>query len=67
MKAERPTFVVVGRSFIINIRYIYLINPVQGDLMLFDSANPSQIRLHASQEALNRLKNELASISGITA
>lgn len=65
MKTERPTFVVVGRSFIINIGYIYLINPVQGDLVLFDSTNPSQIKLHASQEALNRLKNELAAISGI--
>ena len=59
MKAERPTFVVVGRSFIINIDYIYLINPIQGDLILFDSSNPAQIKLHASQEALNRLKTEL--------
>ena len=48
-----------------NIGYIYLINPVQGDLVLFDSTNPSQIKLHASQEALNRLKNELTAISGI--
>lgn len=61
MKAERPTFVVVGRSFIINIDYIYLINPIQGDLILFDSSNPAQIKLHASQEALNRLKTELTS------
>lgn len=66
MKAERPTFVVVGRSFIINIAYIYLINPVQGDLILFDAANPSRIKLHASQEALNRLKKEIGAMSGVT-
>ena len=65
LKAEQPTFVVVGRSFIINIAYIYLINPVQGDLILFDAANPSQIKLHASQEALNRLKSEVAAMAGI--
>ena len=66
MKAEKPVFVVVGRSFIINIAYIYLINPVQGDLILFDAANPSRIKLHASQEALNRLKKEIGAMSGVT-
>lgn len=65
MKTEKPTFVVVGRSFIINIGYIYLINPIQGDLVLFDSSNPALTKLHASQEALNRLKNHLATLSGI--
>ena len=54
MKAEKPVFISVGRSFIVNLAYIYLINPVQGDLILYDSR--SQIKLHASQEALNRLK-----------
>ena len=54
MKAEKPVFISVGRSFIVNISYIYLINPIQGDIVLHDSK--SQIKLHASQEALNRLK-----------
>ena len=54
MKAEKPVFISVGRSFIVNLSYIYLINPVQGDMVLYDGK--SQIRLHASQEALNRLK-----------
>ena len=56
---ERPTFIVVGRSFIINMGYIYRINPVQSELMLFDSSTPQQIKLHASQEALNKLKKEI--------
>ena len=63
METEKPTFVVVGRSFIINLSFIYRINPVQGELILFDSANPAQMTLHASQEALNRLKTELVSMS----
>ena len=65
MKAEKPVFVVVGRSFIVNIDYIYLINPVQGDLILFDSTNPAQFRLHASQEALNKLKRELLTLNTV--
>ncbi len=59
LKTEKPMFVVVGRSYIINISFIYRINPVQGELILFDSSNPAQTTLHASQEALNRLKREL--------
>ena len=54
MKAEKPVFISVGRSFIVNISYIYLINPIQGEMVLYDGK--SQIKLHASQEALNRLK-----------
>ena len=56
MRAEKPVFISVGRSFIINLTHIYLINPVQGNLILYDSRAPQQIKLHASQEALNRLK-----------
>ena len=56
MRAEKPVFISVGRSFIVNLTHIYLINPVQGDLVLYDSRAPQQIKLHASQEALNRLK-----------
>lgn len=64
MKSERPTFVVVGRSYIVNMAYIFLINPAQGELMLFDSANPGQTRLHASQEALSKLRREIACLEG---
>ena len=56
MRAEKPVFISVGRSFIVNLSYIYLINTVQGDMVLYDSRVPQQIKLHASQEALNRLK-----------
>ena len=60
---ERPTFIVVGRSFIINMAYIYRINPVQSELTLFDSSTPQQIKLHASQEALNKLKKEILTLN----
>lgn len=56
MRVEKPSFVSVGRSFIVNLAYLYLINPAQGDMVLYDRATPQQIKLHASQEALNRLK-----------
>ena len=59
LRDEKPTFIVVGRSFIINLAYIFRINPVQSELMLFDSSKPEQISLHASQEALNKLKKEI--------
>lgn len=59
LRNERPTFIVVGRSYIINMAYIYRINPVQSELMLYDSSAPAQIKLHASQEALNKLKKEI--------
>lgn len=59
LRNEKPTFIVVGRSYIINLAYIFRINPVQSELLLFDSSKPEQISLHASQEALNKLKKEI--------
>jgi DNA-binding LytR/AlgR family response regulator len=59
LRDEKPTFIVVGRSYIINLAYIFRINPVQSELTLFDSSKPEQISLHASQEALNKLKKEI--------
>ncbi len=59
LRDERPTFIVVGRSYIINLAYIFRINPAQSELLLFDSSKPQQISLHASQEALNKLKKEI--------
>lgn len=63
MKNERPVFIVVGRSWIINMDYIYRINPTLGELVIFDPCNPSLVNLHASQEALNKLKNEIISLN----
>lgn len=59
LRDEKPTFIVVGRSYIINLAYIFRINPAQSELLLFDSCKPQQISLHASQEALNKLKKEI--------
>ena len=59
LRDEKPTFIVVGRSYIINLAYIFRINSVQSELILFDSSKPEQISLHASQEALNKLKKEI--------
>lgn len=56
LRTERPAFITVGRSYIVNITYIYRINPVKGELTLFDRNRPSLTELHASQEALNSLK-----------
>ena len=63
LRDDKPTFIVVGRSYIINMAYIFRINPVQSELVLFDSAAPAQTCLHASQEALNRLKKEIMAIN----
>lgn len=63
LRNEKPTFIVVGRSYIINMAYIFRISPVQSELVLFDSTAPSQTSLHASQEALNRLKKEILAIN----
>ncbi|MDE6147065.1 MAG: hypothetical protein K2G18_03285, partial [Bacteroidales bacterium] len=52
-------FVVVGRSLIVNLSYIYRINPAKGELVLFDSSNPARISLHASSVALSSLKEYL--------
>lgn len=63
LRNEKPTFIVVGRSYIINMAYIFSINTVQTELVLFDSSAPSQTKLHASVEALNKLKKEILAIN----
>jgi DNA-binding LytR/AlgR family response regulator len=63
LRDEKPTFIVVGRSYVINLAYIFRINPVQGDLLLFDSCKPLQISLHASQLALNNLKEKILTLN----
>lgn len=59
MRAEKPVFTAVGRSYIVNLSYIFLINTIQGDMVLYDSRCPQQIKLHASQDALNKLKDTI--------
>ena len=59
MRAEKPAFTAVGRSYIVNLSYIFLINTIQGDMVLYDSRCPQQIKLHASQDALNKLKDTI--------
>lgn len=59
MRAEKPVFTAVGRSFIVNLSYIFLINTIQGDMVLYDSRCSQQIKLHASQDALNKLKETI--------
>jgi DNA-binding LytR/AlgR family response regulator len=62
LKSEKPQFIAVGRSYIVNITYIYLVNPIQGNMILYDSTNPAQIKLHASQEALNNIKKVIVEL-----
>lgn len=62
LKSEKPQFIAVGRSYIVNITYIYLVNPIQGNMILYDSTNPTQIKLHASQEALNNIKKVIVEL-----
>lgn len=62
LKSERPTFIVVGRFFIINLAYIYRINPIEAELTLFDNNSLSQTTLHVSQEALEKLKERLTEL-----
>ena len=59
MRAEKPVFTAVGRSYIVNLSYIFLINTIQGDMVLYDSRCPQQIKLHASQDALYKLKDTI--------
>lgn len=64
LRNERPVFVTVGRSYIVNITYIYLINPIKGELILFDRKTPAMTTLHASQVALNSLKKIISIAAG---
>ena len=61
MSDECPVFISVGRSLIINRTYIYRINPVKGELVMFGSGCNSMVSLHASQAALTSLRDYIES------
>ena len=61
MSDEEPLFVAVGRSLVINRLYIYRINPVKGELILFGHGCTKMVTLHASQAALTRLREYVQS------
>ena len=61
MSEERPVFIAVGRSLVINRLYIYRINPTKGELILFGKGCSQMVCLHASQAALASLKEFIQS------
>lgn len=63
LNGARPLFIGVGRSLVVNMSYIYRVNPVKGELVLFDSANPAKIELHASSAALSALREYLDTLN----
>lgn len=61
MVDERPVFISVGRSLIINRMYVYRINPVKSELVMFGSGCNTMVCLHASQAALMLLRDYIGS------
>ena len=57
MKAEASIFIRIGKSLIINRRYIYKINIGKQTLILSDMRIGQAFTLSASKEALRQLKN----------
>lgn len=54
--AEARTFIRLGKSLIINVKYIYYINVSKQQLILSDNSFPYKFTLSASKEALKALK-----------
>lgn len=65
MKDDMPVFIEVGRSLIINRKYIYRINPRKGDLILFGAACSDLVNLHASVAALEQLWKYIQSVEKV--
>ncbi len=55
-RLSNNTFVRVGKSLIVNKRYIYVINLMTQDLLLSGSRLSVDFKLRASREALKELK-----------
>lgn len=53
---DAQTFIRLGKSLIINGRYIYYVNVSKQQIVLSDSSFPSKFTLSASKEALKALK-----------
>ena len=56
---DAQTFIRLGKSLIINGRYIYYVNVSKQQIILSDSSFPNKFTLSASREALKALKTVL--------
>lgn len=56
---EAQMFIRLGKSLIINARYIYYVNVSKQQIILSDSGFPHKFTLSASKEALRALKSVL--------
>jgi len=56
---DAQTFIRLGKSLIINGRYIYYVNVSKQQIILSDSTFPNKFTLSASKEALKALKTVL--------
>ena len=56
---DAQTFIRLGKSLIINGRYIYYVNVSKQQIILSDSSFPNKFTLSASKEALRALKTVL--------
>ena len=52
-----PTFIRLGRSYIINPLFIFHINVLKQELVLSDTKQVQMYRLQVSKEALKKLKD----------
>jgi len=57
--ADAQTFIRLGKSLIINEKYIYFVNPSKQQIILSDIGFPHKFSLPASKEALKTLKTVL--------
>lgn len=56
-KDDSPTFIRIGKRYIVNLRYIFQINIPRQRLVLSDSISPVVLEISVSKEALRNLKN----------
>ncbi len=56
---DAQTFIRLGKSLIINGKYIYYVNVSKQQIVLSDSSFPNKFTLSASKEALKALKTVL--------
>ena len=56
LNEDAKIFARIGKSYIINLNYIYQIDIVKQKLHLFDSANQKSFLLDISKEALKNLR-----------
>ena len=56
---DAQTFIRLGKSLIINGKYIYYVNVSKQQIILSDSSFPNKFTLSASREALKALKTVL--------